>query len=557
MGAAQSSANGAANSSTEVKTSYYELLSLTRQATDDEIKKAYRRKALELHPDRNFGNEEAATKTFAEIQAAYQVLSDPQERAWYDSHESAILRGDDAGDADGVPTYENVRITTADDLARMLRKFNSNVEFTDAPSGFFGYVRETFDQLAQEEEIAANWDNIDVREYPTFGHKDDAYEDVVKQFYAAWSSFSTVKSFSWKDKHRLSEAPDRWYRRRMEEENKRFRKDGVREFNDAVRSLVAFIRKRDPRYVPSSQSEAERQNVLRDAAKAQAARARAANAANLEGAVPDWAQIHDSEPEQSEEGDEDEEPAMQIFECVACNKEFKSEKQWLAHERSKKHQKALYALQKKMRKENKNLDLIGTEPESGVITPMEVEEEDFSEDGEALDDHVDELEEQEVQMDEGGETPLAADVNEGTRSEDNEEETQETANKNPAEPNAGTPDAVSESEDDEYTSPETVQARLQGLQLDTPPTTAADTDEADDSPAAGKKMGKAAQKRAKRAAAAATNDSAESTHKCASCAAPFPSKTQLFQHIKDHGHAALKTATANGGAKGKKGKSKK
>ena len=113
-----------------VKTSYYELIGVTRQATDDEIKKTYRKKALELHPDRNFGNEQEATRIFADIQAAYEVLSDPQERAWYDSHESAILRGDDGAGGE-EHSYENVRVTSADDLARVVRKFNSHVEFTD------------------------------------------------------------------------------------------------------------------------------------------------------------------------------------------------------------------------------------------------------------------------------------------------------------------------------------------------------------------------------------------------------------------------------------------
>ncbi|KAI7647975.1 DnaJ-domain-containing protein, partial [Hortaea werneckii] len=221
MGASQSSSGGNGNApEANVKTSYYELLGVDRQASDDEIKRAYRKKALVLHPDRNFGDEEQATKVFAKVQAAYEVLSDPQERAWYDSHETAILRGDDPEDYEGaVPTYDNVRITTADDLARMVGKFNKNVDFSDAPSGFFGYLRETFEQLAKEEEAAGQWDGVDVPDYPSFGHKDDSYEDVVKRFYSAWSNFSTAKSFAWKDKYRLSEAPDRWYRRRMEQEN--------------------------------------------------------------------------------------------------------------------------------------------------------------------------------------------------------------------------------------------------------------------------------------------------------------------------------------------------
>lgn len=47
--------------------------------TESRIKKAYKRKALELHPDRNYNDTERATKLFAEVQAAYEILSDPQE----------------------------------------------------------------------------------------------------------------------------------------------------------------------------------------------------------------------------------------------------------------------------------------------------------------------------------------------------------------------------------------------------------------------------------------------------------------------------------------------
>ncbi|KAK5256141.1 hypothetical protein LTR16_003929, partial [Cryomyces antarcticus] len=373
MGANQSS-NGTAGSasrasSAEVKISYYELLGIERQATDDDVKKAYRRKALELHPDRNYGNVEEATKLFAEVQAAYEVLSDPQERAWYDSHETAVLRGDDA-DQD-VPYEHNIRITTADEITRIVRKFNSGVDFTDSPNGFFGFLRDTFATLAREEEAAADWEGLDVVDYPSFGHKADKYDDVVKPFYAIWSGFATKKTFSWKDVYRYSEAPDRAIRRLMEKENKRLRDEGVREFNDVVRSLVAFVRKRDPRYIPNTQSEAERQKVLRDAAAAQQARSRAANEAKLkEHTVPEWTKAR--EPEELEESEE-EEIEEDHYECVACRKTFKSENQWDAHEKSKKHQKAVQALKRKMRRDNVDLHLDEELSSSGMATPGSVE----------------------------------------------------------------------------------------------------------------------------------------------------------------------------------------
>lgn len=62
---------------------YYELLEVSRTASDAEIKKAYRKLAMKYHPDRNPGDSSAEEK-FKEIQNAYSILSDQQKRAAYD-----------------------------------------------------------------------------------------------------------------------------------------------------------------------------------------------------------------------------------------------------------------------------------------------------------------------------------------------------------------------------------------------------------------------------------------------------------------------------------------
>lgn len=66
------------------KLDYYDLLGVSKSATADELKKAYRKQALEWHPDRHKDNKEAAEKRFKEINEAYQVLGDAKKRQSYD-----------------------------------------------------------------------------------------------------------------------------------------------------------------------------------------------------------------------------------------------------------------------------------------------------------------------------------------------------------------------------------------------------------------------------------------------------------------------------------------
>jgi molecular chaperone DnaJ len=76
----------------ERKRDYYEILGLGRNAGDDELKKAYRRLAVQFHPDRNPGDKQAEEK-FKEINEAYQVLSDAERRAQYDRFGHAAFQG--------------------------------------------------------------------------------------------------------------------------------------------------------------------------------------------------------------------------------------------------------------------------------------------------------------------------------------------------------------------------------------------------------------------------------------------------------------------------------
>lgn len=72
---------------------YYKTLGLSRGASEEDIKKAYKKMALKFHPDKN--KSPGAEEKFKEIAEAYEVLSDPQKRAVFDQYGEEGLKGMD------------------------------------------------------------------------------------------------------------------------------------------------------------------------------------------------------------------------------------------------------------------------------------------------------------------------------------------------------------------------------------------------------------------------------------------------------------------------------
>ena len=528
------------------------------ELTGNRIKKAYRRKALELHPDRNYGKVEESTQLFADVQTAYEILSDPQERAWYDSHRDTILSNKDPQAEDH---YEhNLRLTTAEDIMQMFMNFNGQLDYSDNPSGFYSSLRSVFATLAREESVACEWEGLNNVDYPSFGSSTDTYDSTVKTFYSAWNSFWTKKTFSWKDVFRYSEAPDRKVRRMMEKENKRFRDESVKEFNEAVRALVAFVKKRDPRYVPNRQTEAERLQTLRNKVAAQAARSRAANQANLkQDGLPHWASVKTPEEVQigADESEEDLEPQEKLV-CVLCKKSFKSEKQWEAHEKSKKHFKSIQHLRRKMRKEDKVISLSHLEhkPQGTTSASSDEEEEEAGPEPVSSVNRLIEDEEEPTKI--NGKTPVIfttsalPDVKETdclkssiSSLETGEEYAlwKEVGKRYPG--GIDLMDSATASPLHRITNSDHI-LRVDGT------LSMKQVKEGSNLPS----MGKAKEKRLKKAAQKTPNTTgAQPEFICASCMTGFPSKTQLFNHIKDFNHAAPATKAAQG-KKAKKAKNR-
>ncbi len=107
------------------KKDYYEILGIPRNATKEEIKKAYRKQALKYHPDKNPGNKDAEEK-FKEAAEAYEVLSDDEKRRVYDQYGHDGLSGSGFGFRGGGMTVEDIFASFGD-------------IFEDAFAGFGGF----------------------------------------------------------------------------------------------------------------------------------------------------------------------------------------------------------------------------------------------------------------------------------------------------------------------------------------------------------------------------------------------------------------------------------
>lgn len=332
---------------------YYEVLGVPRDVNDEDLKKTYRKLALKWHPDKNLDNASEAKEQFQLVQQAYEVLSDPQERAWYDNHRESILRG--AGS-----DYK-------DDSLDVFQYFTPSCfkGYGDDDKGFYTVYSEVFNKLAAEDLEHISDEDSDF-EIPSFGRSDSSYEDVVRPFYAYWQSYSTKKSYAWLDPYDIRDAPNRRVVRAAEKENKKVRDKARKQRNEEVRNLVAFVRKRDKRvqeYVKlleeralenAKKSEERRKKIIRERQEAvknykesewykfsNMEKELEAIEANL---AEEFGESEESSREELESDKEEVDAVVDSLYCVACNKIFKTAKAFENHENSKKHKENVEVL---------------------------------------------------------------------------------------------------------------------------------------------------------------------------------------------------------------------
>lgn len=552
------------------------MLGVERDATADDLKKSYRKLALKWHPDKNLDQVEEATQQFRLVQQAYDVLSDPQERAWYDKHREAILRGGQGRGGD----YE-------DDCLDVYAYFNTACYsgYGDDEKGFYAVYRNVFKTLAEQDYEFMDDKDSDW-EMPGFGNSQSDYDEVVGLFYGFWESFCTSRSYVWVEKYDTREAPNRRVRRLMEADNKKLRDAAKKERNEEIRALVAFVRKRDKRVQARKKKLEERAAEISRMTEARKEKHRQERIKMMENyKETEWSAMGHLEKDlksleanlaaefgeehseddsvTDEDGDDvgDEDDEYDSLFCVACNKAFKTDKAFMNHEKSKKH------------KENVQL----------LKDVMKDDEEEFMKNGEnddGDDDNIDDLDD--ITQDSGAKTKLSKKQKKKRKqlAQQNDDGTGDTVTDSMGNLNLEETECANknqklskkekrrlkqqreeeEGEEQDLPQPEVTDLHLANSEVTEPHVAESEnTEKADDVPVVDT-MNDGDQ----------TEDHSVSDRKkektrgvsqppqiCNVCHKNFPTRNKLFQHIKESGHAVrIEQPTGNENSRNEKKKKK-
>ncbi|NXO63771.1 DJC21 protein, partial [Phainopepla nitens] len=506
---------------------------------------------------KNLDNAEEAAEQFKLIQAAYDVLSDPQERAWYDNHREALLKGGVDGD------YQ-------DDSLDLLRYFTVSCYsgYGDDEMGFFTVYRQVFEKIAKEELEYTTQE--DVEEFPMFGYSHSDYDTVVHPFYAYWQSFCTQKNFAWKEEYDTRQASNRWEKRAMEKENKKTREKARKERNELIRQLVAFIRKRDKR-VQAHRKLVEEQNAEKTRKAEEFRRQQKLKQAKYVHQYKEqsWITMSDLERElremeaqyEKEFGDgsggedelEEQETVLssKAFEdklddeteeaefvhglyCPACDKLLKTEKAMKNHEKSKKHREMVSLLRQQLEEEEGKFP-VSLDEADGIQTE-EVEE-------------TEDIPKQKLSKKQRKKQKTMKSYEDSFDQEETVEETVEQKEVPSLEKDSGSTEELVNDGQGCAVSGDT------GITDDVSQENETKSEAKSSTKPKGKKA-KEAKKSAKAASESSTTN--EVPIHCVTCNCAFPSRNKLFEHLKATGHArATTTPTVNGAVNAKTKKEKR
>ncbi|KAI3379920.1 hypothetical protein SNEBB_006188 [Seison nebaliae] len=236
---------------------YYNLLGVNRNATNEEIKRAYRQKALLLHPDKNVDADdevkEETGKLFLKCQLAHDTLMDVNKRKWYDDHREDILKSDGVDD---VQLFQDPNI----DLSSYFRNNCFNSFDTRNKNNFFDIFEELFVKLEKEDSMF-----IDII-YPKFQDGNCEYIPKIQEFYNFWLNYRCPQTCGWADMYDERTARNRLERRLILQENKRTRDAARNKRTKKIIELVKFVGKKDPRrrnYLEKMEKLKEEEEVKR------------------------------------------------------------------------------------------------------------------------------------------------------------------------------------------------------------------------------------------------------------------------------------------------------
>ncbi|CAG2185470.1 DNAJA5 [Mytilus edulis] len=316
--------------------SLQEVLCVERDASED--LKAYRKLALngiqkaynEEQLDRKSDNIEECTAQFRIVQQAYDVLIDPQERAWYDKHQRLFFEG------------------------------------------FYAVYTEVFKVIAEEDKTFMD-DDEEYEEHPEFGDSKSVYEEVLiilwPHFMGLGKVHCTAKSYVWVEKYDTREAPDRRCRRLMEAENKKLRrllrKIGMRKhFEDYKENSFSAAHEAELAQLESNLAEhfgKNRTMKMTRAVMKMIVTTIYADSCDKEVEEEEYyddlfcylfmlfSDEEDYYDDNSCDEEEEEEEYYDDLFCVACNK-------YVNHEKSKKHKEGVAFLKEEMKESGDGID---------------------------------------------------------------------------------------------------------------------------------------------------------------------------------------------------------